>query len=608
MEENNSEQFSDSEVDFESWNEEFDDQSDDGLDNKRRKRTCLNSSINNVVKKQNVQGTLNDKMNQERDDGFWEDIYGRTRDKEGNVVQANVGKYIPPHLRLGPDSDKRSKELSRLHKQLKGLINRLAENNMHSISSQIDELYMKNSRNDMNETLTTLIFESLILPTLSSERLVAEHVMLMAILHANIGMEVGAHFLQTTVKKFDELFNENCTVQDKGLDNTVLILSHLYNFKVFNAILMYNILDKLSEKFTEKEVELILLILKNVGLSLRKDDPAALKNLILRLQKKANESIELRNNTRVRFMLDILLAVKNNNMAKIPQYDPSYSEHLKKLIKTMIHKGKYLTELKITLDDLLKVEERGRWWIVGSAWTGNTNLPQDKEISNKSDQFSSRILELASKQRMNTDTRRNVFCILMTAEDYMDAFEKLLRLGLKAGQEQEIIHVLIHCLLHEKVFNPYYAHLANQFCTTDRKYQLTIQYNMWDRFKELSDLSTSQITNMAKFLAHLFLEKSLPISVLKVIQFADMDKQCVKLMRQLLLALLFHHCEETMMAVFSRVSKPTKLKMFRESILLFLHHFVLRNVKDNSDEAIKLRERVKLAETALTSVDTKKIL
>ena len=53
-------------------------------------------------------------------------------------------------------------------------------------------------------------------------------------------------------------------------------------------------------------------------------------------------------------MLDILLAVKNNNMAKMPQYDPSHSEHLKKRMKTMVRKGKYVTELKITLEDLLK--------------------------------------------------------------------------------------------------------------------------------------------------------------------------------------------------------------------------------------------------------------
>lgn len=41
-------------------------------------------------------------------------------------------------------------------------------------------------------------------------------------------------------------------------------------------------------KFTEKEIELILLILKTVGFSLRKDDPSALKEFIQSLQRKAS--------------------------------------------------------------------------------------------------------------------------------------------------------------------------------------------------------------------------------------------------------------------------------------------------------------------------------
>lgn len=42
-------------------------------------------------------------------------------------------------------------------------------------------------------------------------------------------------------------------------------------------------------------------------------------------------------------------------------------------------------------------------------------------------QFSAKVLELARKQRMNTEVRRNIFCVIMTSEDYLDAFEKLLR-------------------------------------------------------------------------------------------------------------------------------------------------------------------------------------
>jgi nucleolar MIF4G domain-containing protein 1 len=64
--------------------------------------------------------------------------------------------------------------------------------------------------------------------------------------------------------------------------------------QIFSAVLMYDILERLNEKFGEKEVELILLILRSVGFSLRKDDPLALKELILKLQQKAGEASQFK--------------------------------------------------------------------------------------------------------------------------------------------------------------------------------------------------------------------------------------------------------------------------------------------------------------------------
>lgn len=72
-----------------------------------------------------------------------------------------------------------------------GLLNRLAESNMHNIASQIENLYMNNSRNDMSETLTGLIVESLVSEVITPERLLIEHVVLIIVLHANVGTEVG---------------------------------------------------------------------------------------------------------------------------------------------------------------------------------------------------------------------------------------------------------------------------------------------------------------------------------------------------------------------------------------------------------------------------------
>lgn len=56
----------------------------------------------------------------------------------------------------------------------------------------------------------------------------------------------------------------------------------------------------------------------------------------------------------MKFLLDILLAIKNNNVTKIPNYDVSYSEHLKKIMKGFIRTGNYVTTLNISLEDLLK--------------------------------------------------------------------------------------------------------------------------------------------------------------------------------------------------------------------------------------------------------------
>ncbi|XP_075238289.1 nucleolar MIF4G domain-containing protein 1 isoform X2 [Lycorma delicatula] len=556
---------------------------------------------------------LSDEEVVEEDDGgknksegaseVYEDIYGRKRDKDGNLVPISV-KYIPPQLKAQQNNtDGKEELLGRLKKQIKGLLNRLAENNMHRILSEMDQLYMQNSRNDMNETLVKLIFESLIQPNLIPDRLIIEHTMIIAALHANIGTEVGAHFLQAVVEKFVSLYGCNSDVTNKEVDNTILIIAHLYSFKVFNCVLMYDILNHLTEtaELGEKEVELLLIVLREVGFSLRKDDPSALKNLIMKVQSTVSKSVELIKQPRVKFMLDVLIGIKNNNISKIPNYDLSKIEHHKKLLKSLVHKGKYISELNITLEDLLKAPERGRWWVVGSAWTGG-DVSKSNSNSNIIKDVDDFYIKLAKKHRMSTDTRRNIFCILMSAEDYMDAFEKLLRLGLKGPQEQTILHILVHCVLQEKTFNPYYAYLSVQFSSADRKYQMALQYHLWDRIRELSDLKGFQITNLALFLSHLILEKALPLSVLKVVEFASLSKPYVRLLRQIFLTILLNSNEEVIADIFQRISRTPKLSIFRESVRLFFHHFILRNISENSNDMTKLKERVKFVENCMNFV------
>ena len=85
----------------------------------------------------------------------------------------------------------------------------------------------------------------------------------------------------------------------------------------------------------------------------RKDDPAALRNFILNVQSKASKAdIE---DSRVLFMIEVLNGIKNNNVNKIPNYDPSHFEHLKKSLKSSLREGKFVTELNISYKDLIQV-------------------------------------------------------------------------------------------------------------------------------------------------------------------------------------------------------------------------------------------------------------
>lgn len=48
-------------------------------------------------------------------------------------------------------------------------------------------------------------------------------------------------------------------------------------------------------------------------------------------------------------------------------------------------------------------------------------------------------------------------------------------------------------------------------------FQMAIQYLLWDKLKELGNVAPIQLTNLAKFLSHMFVEpQGLPLSVLKV--------------------------------------------------------------------------------------------
>ncbi|MGH0183842.1 UNVERIFIED_CONTAM: hypothetical protein FKN15_013125 [Acipenser sinensis] len=148
--------------------------------------------------------------------------------------------------------------------------------------------------------------------------------------------------------------------------------------------------------------------------------------------------------------------------------------------------------------------------------------------------------------------------------------------------------------------------LLNRFGTHYQR-KMTFQFSMWDKFRDLANLSSTSFSNLVHLLVHLLKKKSLSLSVLKVIEFSELDKPKVQFLRQLLSKLLCEMEPEELKDIFGRISGIPKLGMLREGLKLFITHFLLKNALSlgTAEQAILLKERAGVAEQGMQVKDAK---
>lgn len=92
-------------------------------------------------------------------------------------------------------------------------------------------------------------------------------------------------------------------------------------------------------------------------------------------------------------------------------------------------------------------------------------------------------------------------------------------MGKNDHQGRELIYILIVCALHEREYNPFYANLIERFCEHKRTFQLTMQFAIWDRLKQMDTMKKHQRQNLAILIADLIWLETAQLTVLKVLVF-----------------------------------------------------------------------------------------
>lgn len=83
---------------------------------------------------------------------------------------------------------------------------------------------------------------------------------------------------------------------------------------------------------------------------------------------------------------------------------------------------------------LIDPNKKGQWWLSGDIASTTENIEEVAGTIDKEIPETKKMLQLAASMRMNTSARNAIFCVIMSGEDYIDAFEKLLRLDLPGKQ------------------------------------------------------------------------------------------------------------------------------------------------------------------------------
>ncbi|KAK1925706.1 osmoregulation-related protein [Papiliotrema laurentii] len=524
-----------------------------------------------------------------------------SEDAPAQAALAEPAKHIPPHLRAAAlaekaaGDEKKAEERRKLERKTQGLLNKLSEANIESILAEIENLYRDYSRNDMTTALTNLVLQMISNKANLLDSFVVLYATLVGSLHRIIGLEFGAHFVHILVTRYHKLFNDPSSAPtkveanlyetpDAGKEalNLLTLIAELYNAGVIGSGLIYDLIRGFisaspdsDEIMGEKEVESLLKLLRCSGSQLRTDDPASLKDIVGLVQDKTKGK-EKTMTTRARFMIETLVNVKNGKgkTGNGAEQSSAAAERMKKFLATLGRKRRLLASepLRVSLNDLLAADKKGKWWLVGAGWSGNPLVEREQaqgalvvqkpktETTGSTEEEA--LLDLARKQGMNTDVRRSIFVILLTSEDYMHACDRLNQLRFTAVQQREFIRVTLHCCALEKRYNPYYTLVLNNLCAESYDHRFTLQYALWDFLRELAEGSKEtrrRGVNVAKAMAYLIARGSMDLTAFKAIEWTDLSSSTTSFLVTFLVHLVLSSQTVSPLFALPKGHNPDKL-------------------------------------------------
>ena len=565
-----------------------------------------------------------DESERELSDQYQEEAEGDVEEEEKqDVTGAHAeeasrapSRYVPPQLRRAQTQAAASS--SKFASSIRSLLNKVAEGTLSQTAARLSRLVEMHSRAEVATAVSECMVQDTArdATTAVTHKLVAVYAAVVGLLYHEyqMGLLLPATLVEALVVRFEELR----TADDvRGCVNVALFVGYLYHFNMVNVDLVAELGSRLVEsaELGPLEVEVLLTIAQLAGPRLRRDAPGQLGALLERVRERTEgASGEL--TLRTRFMLETLTNLSHNRT--LPA-DP-HLEQLDRALKTQRAGSaapRQLAPLRAAWSELLEARSTNRrWWLQAGAEGVGRELREvaggrSDGMAAQSATLSPELAALARKMRINTDLRRRVFGIVMTAEGYADAAEKISRLKLQGKADRDVVFVVVECCTAESQYNMYYALIMSRLCQASRSYPLSLQYHLWDQIRELERFSESAQLNLAFFVRDLLAHNSISLRVLKPVDFlGNIPKALSSFVNTLMSSLLSDTnlaADEQLYYIFSGLAsvQSEDTKLLREGVLLFVR-FSLAFRKEQVTNKARLKARLGIAKQALQEVRKKK--
>ena len=415
-----------------------------------------------------------------------------------------------------------------LEDRARGLINRLAAQTMPFVTSEFEKLYSNNDRTLVNAAILKNIETSIISQhTIAKRKLVAELMLLVAYLDFKVSHSIGAAIVHHFVVQFEAFYSSDVSDLDKRLDNIIFCLVNLYLINLIGAKVMFGITERIcsAEDFRPKSVELLLIVIKSIGFQLRKDNPSAMRLLILKAQDLCNQlKTKSEVDSRIEFMMEALGAIKNNNVGKIGNYGCDIDKDtIEATLKSLLKRTKLSDSLNgdATYNEILY---SANWYLLDSRPVEEENSnsgatsKSNKELKQTG---SSKEKKICKALGLNKPAERTIFGALLKVSDFVEASNIIIGFGLNHCSDAMI--VCIHVAIFEKKYNPFYFNLINNLCKFDRKYKMATKFAIQDKIRTLSDMAAKRVEIFKRLCFELIDSDAIPITILKSVEWANLS-------------------------------------------------------------------------------------